>query len=197
MTRIVSIREDPRAASEDALEALQGGGIILFPTETVYGLGVDPANTDAVKHLYVFKGRPKEKPFQWLIADASQARAVSGGWDERAEKLAQAFWPGPLTLVVAVEGETVGWRVPDHEWLHGLLVKFGRPMIATSANRSGEPPAKSCAEAFQHFGSDLALAVDGGLIKKGVASTVVSLEPGEVKILREGAISEASIRGAI
>lgn len=197
LTRIVSIREDPEMATRDALQALGAGGIVLIPTETVYGLSVDPSNAEAVTRLYDFKGRPKEKPFQWLIADAGQARGASNGWDERAEKLAGAFWPGPLTLVVRVDTENVGWRVPKHDWLHGLLSKFGRPLIATSANRAGEPPVQSCVEAFELFGEDLALAVDGGWLREGVASTVVSLADGELKVLREGAISGEQIRGVL
>jgi L-threonylcarbamoyladenylate synthase len=138
-----------------ALAAIERGEVILFPTETVYGLGVDSGNAAAVDRLYELKGRPKIKPFQWLISDVALARATSA-WSPAAEKLAAAFWPGPLTLVVQLSSnaeETRGWRIPDHAWVLELLTKLGRPLVATSANRAGEPAALNFEEAMKTIGN--------------------------------------------
>ncbi len=187
------MRADGKNARELALIAIQRGEVVLFPTETVYGLGVDSAQPPAIEQLYALKGRPREKPFQWLIADVEMARARSKGWNGQAEKLAQTFWPGPLTIVVPVREGTIGWRMPRHAWLLELLKRLGRPLVATSANHSGAPAAKSCGTALKPFGPEISLAVDGGVIKAGKISTVVFVEGSNVRILRKGAISKAEI----
>lgn len=185
------------AARATALEELRQGRLILFPTETVYGVGADAANLAAVELLAVAKGRPPGKPFQWLVAEAGMARLGSTGWDDRAERLARAFWPGPLTLVVPSGEGTIGWRVPAHGWLLGLLREFGRAILASSANFSDRPPPKSCAEAVRLMGASAGLAVDGGAIPPGEASTVAQLTPNELRILRPGAIPESALLRAL
>lgn len=180
-----------------AIEELRRGELVLFPTETVYGIGADAANPAAIARLTSAKGRPRGKPFQQLVADTSMARAGSTGWDDRAERLARAFWPGPLTLVVQAREGTIGWRVPAHGWLLGLLRAFGGAIIASSANVTDSPPPKTCSEAVRLMGGSAALAVDGGSIPAGEASTVARLTPTGLLVLRAGAISESALHGAL
>jgi L-threonylcarbamoyladenylate synthase len=176
-----------------AREIVDRGGVFLFPTETVYGLGVRSDLTAAVDRLYVLKGRPREKPFQWLAADAAIPRRASDGWNETAERLARKFWPGPLTLVVKTGAETIGWRVPRHEWLQSFLRNLPVPLVATSANLSGQPAPVDFPSALRPFEGQIDLALDGGAITGGIMSTVVSVVEHSVKVLREGAISSADI----
>ena len=197
-TRILSLAREPKAALDAALQIVRSGGIILFPTESVYGLGVDSAQSAAIDRLYELKGRPREKPFQWMAPDIESARSASMGWDERAEKLARAFWPGPLTLVVPTHhGRAIGWRVPRHDRLLEFLRQLKRPLVATSANLAGKPARKTFKTAFQPFLNAIELALDGGVIESGMASTVVALKPSCIQILRRGVISEKAIRKAI
>ncbi len=196
--RSYSISSDWEGAKREALACLRAGGILLFPTETVYGLGVDSDQPAALERLCELKGRPREKSFQWLIADTAAARSRSAGWSEDAEKLARAFWPGPLTLVVPAEGGTLGWRVPDHPWLQEVLRELGRPLVATSANRSGQPPCVSPREALRAMAGGISVAVDGGEMAGGRASTVAALEAGgRLRVLRPGVISKEMLRQAL
>lgn len=186
--------ETARAA---ALDVLRAGELLLFPTETVYGIGGDAQNPAARARLAAAKGRAPDKPFQWLVADIATARRGSSGWDERAERLARAFWPGPLTLVVSSGETTIGWRMPRGDWLLGLLRAWGAPLAASSANPSGASPPKSCAEAVALLGETAALAVDGGPIPPGAASSVAQLTRDGLLLLRRGAIPEAALRAAL
>ena len=181
------------AARVAALDALRRGDLVLFPTETVYGIGAASVHSAAVERLTVAKGRSPRKPFQRLIADAAVARRDSTGWDDRAERLARAFWPGPLTLVVPAKDGTLGWRVPRHEWLLGLLRELGEAIVASSANPSNTPPPKTCAEAIRLLGTSVALAVDGGTAPEGEASTVAELTAHGLRVLRTGAVSETAL----
>ena len=190
--KIGTISEE-KIARKETLVTLVRGEIIIFPTETVYGVGVDSENAAAIKKLYKLKGRPEGKPFQWLVHDAKIAKAGSLQWGEQAEKLARAFWPGPLTLVMPAKDGTMGWRVPKQSWLLGLLKEWGRPLTATSANISGEPPPKDLSTAIKPFSQEAGVAVDGGEIGEGPASTVVILDGDHIRILRQGAISEEDI----
>jgi len=184
-------------ARASALEALRQGHLLLFPTETVYGIGGDARNSAVLERLAAAKGRAPDKPFQWLVADIETARRGSTGWDERAERLARAFWPGPLTLVVRSGETSIGWRMPRHAWLLELLRAWGAPLAASSANPSGAPPPKNCAEAISLLGEAAALAVDGGAIPPGAASSVAQLTRDGWILLRHGAISEAAIRAVL
>lgn len=177
-----------------ALDVLRKKGIILFPTETVYGLGVNFGNKEGIEKLYDLKGRPKEKPFQWLAHDVSVVRANSMDWNESIEKLANAYWPGPLTLVLpSLSGETIGWRIPKHHWLLALLAELKNPLIATSANLSGQPTPHDFLKVVEPFQNKIELAVDGGSPQLGVASTVLGKTATGFKILREGAISRQDL----
>ena len=193
-TQILSLKSQSKEALAASLETFSQGGIILFPTESVYGLAVDSRSPSGIEQLYELKGRPKEKPFQWLVSDMLMIRSQSTIWNEDIEKLATTFWPGPLTLVLpSIDGATVGWRIPKHDWLLGLLKVLGHPLIATSANLSGQPALKEFKAALQPFQDHINLALDGGAIESGIPSTVVKWQPEGFKILREGTISQKNL----
>lgn len=193
---------DPDAL-EDALLAMQSGGIVGLPTETVYGIGVVP-QPEALKALIEAKQRPEEKGIALLIDDLAQVEGLVE-ITEPAQRLAAHYWPGPLTLVLplsdpgsfpsAVTGgrATLGLRVPDHPLPRALARALG-PIAVTSANRSGEPPATTADELIASVGHSLALVIDDGPVRGGVASTVVAVdEAGNFRVLREGALSVAAI----
>ena len=174
-----------------AAAVLTRGGVVAFPTDTVWGLLADWRNREAVARLRALKGRGEEKPVQVLVESLEKARALLQDPDDpRFLRLAAAFWPGPLTLVAAGRGVppwisregTLGLRMPDHPGLLDLLRAAGGSLAATSLNRAGAPPVGSRREA-EAFGADL---VFPGAEPPGVASTVLDLARG--RVLREGAI---------
>jgi L-threonylcarbamoyladenylate synthase len=167
----------------EAVAALRAGGVIAFPTDTVYGLAVLPGGEAKVHEI---KGRPAELPLILMVSEPSEAEAFVAV-DRRARWYMQRWWPGPLTLVLpALEG-TLGVRIPDHPLALELLRGAG-PLFTTSANRHGEPPAMSAQEASRLAG--LAGVLDGGRAPGGEPSTVIALLPGkEMTVIREGAIS--------
>ena len=178
----------PRSATstDQAAQALTGGGLVLMPTETVYGLAADAANPRAVAAVYQAKGRPSFNPLIAHVADLEMARRIAR-FDARAEALAARFWPGPLTLVLPVSDEaavcdlaragldTVAVRAPAHPVAHALIVALGRPLVAPSANRSGRPSPTTFADALEETGAAAAAALDGGPCEVGLESTVVAL----------------------
>src|SRR6185295_14697300 len=180
-TRILPASE---AAVAAAARTLAAGGLVAFPTETVYGLGADAANATAIAHLYAAKGRPAFNPLIAHVDDVAAARKIAR-FDAAAERLAQAFWPGPLTLVLpkadncvvadlATAGlDTVAVRVPAHPVAREILRAFGGPVVAPSANLSGHVSPTTA----DHVDSDLAgridLIVDGGAVEVGVESSIV------------------------
>lgn len=179
-----------------AVEAIRAGLIVGLPTDTVYGVGVDPTNLDAVEALFDLKGRPSHKPVGLLAASLDQAAGVSEIRGPAAE-LAGRHWPGALTLIVRPrvvlsdwvgdeQQRTVGIRVPDHPVARALLEQTG-PLSVTSANRSGEPEAMSDCEAKAIFGDSVTVYLPGRC-PGGEASTVVDVSGGKVIVLREGPI---------
>jgi L-threonylcarbamoyladenylate synthase len=193
-TQTITLDSESEKARSDALGILRKNGIILFPTETVYGLGVNFGNKEGIEKLYDLKGRPKEKPFQWMAHDVSIVRANSAEWNDSIERLAKAYWPGPLTLVLPSRtGESIGWRIPKHDWLVTLLANLGNPLIATSANLSGQPTPNDFSKVVEPFKDKIELAIDGGPPKLGVASTVIEKTSTGFKVLREGAISKQEL----
>jgi L-threonylcarbamoyladenylate synthase len=187
---------DPKSISE-TLRTLKDGGVVLIPTETVYGICADSERKDAIDRLYEIKGRPKIKPFQWMVHHSEVAKKLSTEWGLATERLTQRFWPGPLTLVIPTATDTVGWRIPKHDWLLKLLEELGRPLIVTSANISAQPPALTCEEGIQSLGEKINLAIDGGKASLGEASTVVKISSDKTEILRCGALSQEQIFGAL
>ncbi len=189
-------------SAEAAAAALRAGGLVILPTETVYGLAADAANASAVARLYEAKGRPRFNPLIAHVADLDAARAVAE-LGSLGERLAARFWPGPLTLVaphragvsaLARAGlETVAVRAPAHRIAQAVLRAFGGPLVAPSANRSGRPSPTTYADAVEETGASAALALDGGPCAIGLESTVVSVLDGVARLLRPGGLSRAEI----
>jgi L-threonylcarbamoyladenylate synthase len=166
-----------------AAAAIRAGGVVAFPTDTVYGLAVLPGGHSKVHEI---KGRPADMPLILMVCEASQAEAFVMV-DQRARWYMERWWPGPLTLVLPSAEGTLGVRVPDHPLALDLLRAAG-PVLTTSANRHGEPPAMTAEEAS--FLPGLAGVLDGGRAPGGEPSTVIALLPGkEMTVIREGAIS--------
>ena len=183
-----------------AVELLRDGGVVSFPTDTVYGVGADPFRPEAVRRLYRIKGRPEEKPIAILLGSVEDADQVAQNLPASFCRLAERFWPGGLTLIVEARdlppeitagGNTVGVRMPDHPVTLNLLRSFGGAIATTSANRSGENPATSAEEVRAQLGNRVDLIVDGGDTITKVASTVLNLSVSPPKILRHGGIPEA------
>ena len=177
-----------------ALEILKGGGLVAFPTDTVYGVGALAFDGAAVESIYIAKDRPAEKAIPVLIGNADDLAKVSLDIPEIAMKLAARFWPGPLTLVVPKHPDlpeavsaapTVGVRVPDHPVAQALLRAAG-PMAVTSANLSGQLSPVTAQEVFAQLSGRIALILDGGKTPGGVPSTVVDCTGVEPQILRAG-----------
>ena len=189
---------------EGAAQALSDGALVLLPTETVYGLAADASNPLAVAGIYQAKGRPSFNPLIAHVADLDAAQAIAV-LDERALKLARAFWPGPLTLVAPIRApelvcdlaraglDTVAVRVPGHELARAVLRAFGKPVVAPSANRSGRPSPTNLADALEETGFAVAAALDGGACTVGLESTVVAVFGGQLRLLRPGAVTRAQI----
>jgi L-threonylcarbamoyladenylate synthase len=190
-----------------AVRALRAGGLVIAPTETVYGLAADAANPRAVAAVYEAKGRPSFNPLIAHVADVAAARRIAR-FDERAEALAAKFWPGPLTLVLPVADEaavcdlaragldTVAVRAPAHPVMQALLRSFGAPVVAPSANRSGRPSPTTFADAVEETGAAAAAALDGGACAVGLESTVVALLD-QARLLRPGAVTRAEVEAVI
>jgi len=180
-----------------ALTILQKGGLVAFPTDTVYGLGALAFDGKAVELIYAAKDRPVEKAIPVLIADREDMEKVGMNIPEIAYKLASRFWPGPLTCIIPKHPtlpesvsatSTVGVRVPNHEGARALLRAAG-PMAVTSANISGQQSPSTAEEVFAQLSGRIDLILDGGKTRGGVPSTVVECIGEEINILREGPIS--------
>ncbi len=204
---LLSLPAATQLAVEQAIAALRAGEAVVFPTETFYGLGVDACSKKALERLFAIKQRDPTKPVGLIIADLEVAREVAAEIPPIARKLAERFWPGPLTIVLPARaslaaellGPTggVAVRVSSNPIAHALARSFGRPITATSANLSGQPPARTIEQAREAFGDKVAVYVDGGYLDAELASTVVSLENDELRIWRHGAISERALREAL
>jgi len=193
---------------EDAVRALRTGGLVILPTETVYGLAADAADPDAIARVYEAKGRPRFNPLIAHVSDLAMADRI-GVLDARAHRLAEAFWPGPLTLVVPIRDpravcdlaraglETVAIRAPAHPLAQAVIAGFGGPVCAPSANRSGRPSPTTLADAMEETGAAATAALDGGPCAIGVESTVVGLIDGDARLLRPGGLERAAIKAVI
>ena len=186
------------SAMSSALLVIKHGGLIAFPTDTVYGLGASVRNGQAIEGIYLAKNRPLEKSIPILIGDIDDLAKVSGEVPEIALKLAERFWPGPLTLVIPKRPDlpnqvsstpTVGVRMPDYPLVRKLLHLSG-PMAVTSANLSGQASPSTADEVWDQLSGRIALILDGGKTPGGVPSTVVDCLGAELKVLREGPITK-------
>src|SRR5215207_5246034 len=196
-TRIMSA--DNKESLPRALEILRNGGLVAFPTDTVYGLGVLAFDGKAVESIYLAKDRPVEKAIPVLIWDVSDLGKISDDISERALALASRFWPGPLTVLVpktltlpesVSATATVAARVPDHTVARELL-RLAGPMAVTSANISGQTSPSTAEEVLAQLDGRIHLILDGGTTPGGVPSTLVDCSSGEIKILRSGPITLA------
>lgn len=189
---------DAVAVLERAGAAIREGRVIAFPTETVYGLAARADDDDAVTLLAAVKGRGAGKPFQHLFARGEDAARYGGPFSPLARALAEAFWPGPLTLVIpTADGATIGMRVPDHPVARAVISCGSVPLAGTSANLAGRPPALTAEAIREEFGDRLALVIDGPPPPRGVASTVVEVRDGACNILRLGGIARTQIESVV
>ncbi|CAN5264597.1 L-threonylcarbamoyladenylate synthase [soil metagenome] len=198
----------PGATVEAAAQALLEGQLVLMPTETVSGLAADASNAAAVASIFEAKGRPRFNPLISHVEDAAAAETIAV-FDASARALADAFWPGPLTIVAPVRNrervcdlaraglDSIAVRVPGHAKARAIIAAFGGAVVAPSANRSGRPSPTTFADAVEETGASAAAAVDGGPCAVGVESTVVSVLDGRVALLRPGAVTRAEIEALI
>jgi L-threonylcarbamoyladenylate synthase len=193
------------AAIPHAYQVLQKGGLVAFPTDTVYGVGALAFDGKAIESIYAAKDRPAEKAIPILIGDAEDLEKVAVDIPAAARQLAARFWPGPLTILVpkrldlpeAVSAtSTVGVRVPDHEVARALLRMAG-PMAVTSANISGAQSPITAEEVYEQLGGRIPLIIDGGKTPGGIPSTLVDCTIQGLKVLREGPISLEDLRSTL
>jgi L-threonylcarbamoyladenylate synthase len=187
---------------EQAAALLRVGELVAFPTDTVYGVGAISSNAAAVERIYLAKGRPESKGIPILLALPSDLHRVVAEVNVNASRLAAAFWPGPLTLVLfkhpavpaaVTRTPTVAVRVPDHPLARALIAAVGAPLAVTSANRSGEPATTDPTVVRSTLGGRVAAILDGGIAPGGVPSTIVDCTIGSPSILRSGPIPPEAI----
>lgn len=194
---------DLEAAIEDAVNAVRAGGLVVFPTETVYGVGADPANDEAVRRIFALKGRPSSQALSLHLGNSPELERWAVDVPEGARRLAARFWPGPLTLVLPSRDEvsevvrggraTVGLRVPDHSGAVELIDRCGGALAGTSANRHGGPSPTTASEAVDALEGAVDAIVDAGPTELGRDSTVLDLSVHPARVLRAGALAAAEI----
>ena len=207
MTRSPLLHPFSETAVERAVAILRQGGIVAFPTETYYGLAVDPFNKDALSRLFVVKKRETRKPILTLVNSRKQLSQLVRDIPAPFQILMDRFWPGPLTLVF--EGDaglpplltghtnTVGIRQSSHPVARQLSSSFGSPITATSANISGCAPAVNAVEIVNTFGTEIDMVIDGGTTPGGAGSTLVDIDQGRLRLIREGVIPFAEVAAAL
>ena len=174
-----------------ACDLLNAGKLIVVPTETVYGIAAAP---EFIEKLYAAKERDRGKPIAKLAAGIEQVEKTGAVFTEPARKLARKFWPGPLTLILETPDGTTGFRVPAHQVPLALVREFGRPILLTSANKSGGADAITAQQALETLADAVALYLDAGITSEKTPSTVIHCTAGSIKLLRPGALSEEQIR---
>lgn len=189
---------------EKAVGILNKGGIIAYPTETFYGLGVRFDIEDSLKKLYALKKRPEEKPMPLIVGSREMLSMVTESISTTAETLMDRFWPGPLTLILkAKKGlskyltastANIAVRIPGESIALRLAREAGFPITATSANISGEPPADNAETVLKYFGNKIDLIIDGGKTHGCLPSTIVDVTEGSIKVVREGVISVSFLK---
>ena len=192
---------DPYAL-QAAVHVLRDGGLVCFPTDTVYGIGAAAGDDAAVRRLFAVKGRPPDKPLPLLLAEAGDASRVAE-LTALGKTLANRFWPGALTIVMRKSpsyrslalagGDTVALRVPDHELVRRMVRDLGGPVTGTSANRAGAPAPVSAAEVAFQIGEMVDLIVDGGRVRGMAESTVVDITRTPPAVLREGGVNKGDV----
>lgn len=193
-------------ALEEAITTVQQGGVVAFPTDTVYGIGASLSQLDALARIYNIKGRSHDKPIPILVARPDVIDTLTDEPDPELIALAHRFWPGPLTIilpgkdglpaeVLAPDG-TFGVRIPDHSVPLTIAQHNGGAIATTSANRSGMPPATTAKAIEEMLGDSLDLILDGGIAPGDTASTVIRREGATISVLREGSVTVAQLRDA-
>jgi L-threonylcarbamoyladenylate synthase len=199
--------EEPVEGFEKALAALARGDVIVFPTETLYGLGADALNGQAVEKIFQLKGRDPNNPIPVVVADLGMVEMLVAAISATAKALMERFWPGPLTLVLPARSDIpkplvnaaggVGVRISSQPIATRLAARLGRPLTATSANPSGKPPAHTLDEAKDYFSETIEIFIDGGKLESKTGSTVVEVLDHGIEIIREGEISTAALAQAL
>jgi L-threonylcarbamoyladenylate synthase len=193
-------------APSRAASVIRRGGLMVLPTDTVYGVAADLWQPDAVAALYAAKRRPPDRAIPILLSAGAAIDQVAARVPDAAHRLAAAFWPGPLTIVVPKRPTvpdivsalpTVGVRVPDHNAARAVIRACGGALAVTSANLSDQPSALTAEEAAAALGAAVGLVLDGGPAPGGTPSTVVDVTGGALRVLRPGPISEAALRAAV
>jgi L-threonylcarbamoyladenylate synthase len=208
-TEVVKIdaRQPDMETVERVARVLRAGGLVAFPTETVYGLGANALDPDAVRRIFAAKGRPATNPLIVHVDKVAHAHVLTSVWPEEAERLATRFWPGPLTLVLpknarvpdatTADGSTVAIRIPSHPVARALITAAGFPLAAPSANRSVRITATSAEHVLKMLDGRIEMVLDGGSTPGGIESTVVEVSADARRILRPGLLSVAEIEAAL
>lgn len=198
---------DIYAHLQEAARWIQEGEVVAFPTETVYGLGADATHSEAVRKIYAAKGRPSDNPLIVHIAQLDQLQDVAYAVPDKARKLMEAFWPGPITFILPAKAglapevtaglETVGVRMPDHPIARALIEAANTPIAAPSANRSGRPSPTTAQHVWEDLQGRIPLILDGGETGVGVESTVLDVTLDPPVILRPGGVSQEELQAMI
>lgn len=205
---MITLKVDPddpdMKAIRAAADAIRDGQLVIFPTETVYGLAADAMNEDAVKRVFSAKGRVERQPLPVQVGNLDAVSLVAEFVPTNVKPLAELYWPGPLTLVLTKNASvpnivsagrgTIGVRVPDHPVALALAKAVGSPIVATSANLSGGAPATNAEDAVNAVGLSVSVVLDGGRSRLGQSSTVVDVTVTPARVLRRGSISVDDIR---
>jgi L-threonylcarbamoyladenylate synthase len=201
--RILNWLESPGPTSAAAVECLRQGGLVAFPTDTLYGLAADAASDEAVHRLFRAKRRAPDAPLPILVASHEEAARLAKAMPPLALKLGHLFWPGPLTMVLERSpafhslalggGDSLALRVPDHAVPLRLLRGLGRPITGTSANKTGQAAPRTATEVVDQLDDDVDVVIDGGPCPLGVESTVIDLTEDPPRLLREGAVSREEL----
>lgn len=204
-TRVLKINSEKpqRKIIKITVEIIEKGGIIIFPTETVYGIGTLMNNKKAISQIYQLRKRPKNKALLILIAQKKDLKKYARDISSTARKIINKFWPGPLTLIfkknkkvpnfVTAGKKTIAIRMPENKFLLALIKKLGQPIVAPSANLSGKKPPLTAKGTFKDFFGKVDLILDGGLTKYKKESTILDLTQRSLKIIRMGGISKKVI----
>ncbi|HXG00866.1 MAG TPA: L-threonylcarbamoyladenylate synthase [Bacteroidota bacterium] len=204
MTRTIALGVNYALALEEASNVIQGGGVIVYPTETLYGIGADALNATAVQKVLAAKKRKDDKPLLAIVHSREMLCRIAASIPETAERLMEAFWPGPLTLIFVASADvpkeltqstgTIGVRIPSHRFCLDLAERCGCPITSTSANISGEPVHRTIEEIRQALNEGIDLFVDAGTLPESKPSTVVSVVHDPPRLLREGVIDLDRLR---
>ncbi len=206
MSEVRIVPEGDGASGDEAVRVLRDGGLVCYPTDTVYGIGAAAGDDAAVSRLFAVKGRSPDKPLPLLLADVSDAARVAEV-TPLAKALAERFWPGALTIVMRkadsyrslalAGGDTVALRVPDHGLVRRIVRALGEPITGTSANRAGTRAPVSAAEVAFQMGDVVELIIDGGQSRTRLESTVIDITRDKPEIVREGAVSRGEVEKAL